>query len=167
VQTISADLIDFRASYVASVTLTNSTFNKCAPARDFIRLDAAAGLSGTGKTTTVLVDHCTIYASSNTQDRIVYVRFVTNSLTVKNTLIAGTDGYYTNQTASTQPVCTNNNYFNAAGFYTDAYVAGAKIDVSGNYTTLDPGFTNASAGDFTLSNQTLIDNAVGDPRWRP
>jgi len=166
VQTISADFIDFRAAYVGSVTLTNSTFNKCAPGRDFIRLDAAAGLSGTGKTSAVLIDHCTLYGVSNTQDRILYVRFVNNTLTVKNTIIAATDGYYTNQSGSSQPVCSNNNYFNAIGFFTDVYVANAKYDNSGTHRTLDPGFADAAAGNFKISNQTLIDNAVGDPRWR-
>jgi hypothetical protein len=166
VLTNSADFIDFRAAYVANVTLLNSTFNNCAPGRDFIRLDAAAGLSGTGKNAAVLIDHCTIYASSNTQDRILYVRFATNTLTVQNTLFAGTTAYYTNQTASSQPECSNNNYFNAAGFTTADYVTGAKIDLSSNFTTLDPGFADPAAGNFAISNQTLLDNAVGDPRWR-
>jgi hypothetical protein len=166
IQTVSADFIDFRAAYVASVMLTNSTFNNCAPGRDFIRLDAAAGLSGTGKTSAVLIDHCTLYGVSNTQDRIVYVRFANNTLDIRNTLIAATDGYYTNQSTSSQPDCSNNNYFNAVGFYTEAYVTAAKIDQSGNYTTLDPGFANAAAGDFTISNLSLMDRAVGDPRWR-
>jgi hypothetical protein len=166
VLTNSADFIDFRTAYVASVTLTNSTFNNCAPARDFVRLDAAAGLSGTGKNSSVLIDHCTINASSNSQKRILYVRFATNDLTVQNTLFAGTTGYYTNQSSSSQPTCSNNNYFNSPGFTTVDYVVGAKIDLSSNFTTLDPGFADAAAGNFTISNQTLLDNAVGDPRWR-
>jgi hypothetical protein len=167
VLTNSADFIDFRGAYLASLTLTNSTFNNCAPGRDFIRLDAAAGLTGTGKTTAVLIDHCTIYASSNTQDRILYVRFDANTLNVRNTLFAKTTAYFTNQSGSSQPVCSDNNYFEAAGFITPDYVTGAKMDISGNHTTLDPGFSDAASGNFTISNQTLIDNEVGDPRWRP
>ncbi|HEX5112974.1 MAG TPA: DUF5123 domain-containing protein, partial [Saprospiraceae bacterium] len=124
-----------------------------------------AGYSGTGLNSNVLIDHCTLYGVSNTQDRILYVRFVTNSLTVQNTIIAGTDGYYTNQANSAQPTCSGNNYFNAAGFYTPAYVTNAKIDESGTHTTLDPGFADAVNGNFTVSNQTLKDNNVGDPRW--
>ena len=83
-----------------------------------------------------------------------------------NTIIAETVGYYTNQSRSAQPECSMNNYYNAPGFYTDGYASGAKIDISGNYTTLDPGFADAANGDFTISNQTLIDNGIGDPRWR-
>lgn len=159
------DFIDFRNTYLADLNITNSTFDNCAPGRDFVRMDAAVGYTGTGLTSDVLIDHCTLYNVSNTQDRILYVRFVSNVLNVQNTLIAATDGYYTNQAATSQPTCNNNNYFNAVGFITPAYVASAKIDVSGNHTTLDPGFTNAVNGDFTVTNQAVKDNQVGDPRW--
>jgi hypothetical protein len=162
----SGDFIDFRLAHITSVNITNSTFDTCAPGRDFVRLDAAAGYSGTGLTSTVLIDHCTFYGVSNTLDRVLYVRFLSNVLTVQNSLFAATDGYYSNQTNTSQPACSNNNYFNAIGFYTAAYVTGVKSDISGNHTTLDPGFTDAANGNFTLSNQTLKDNAVGDPRWR-
>ena len=130
-----------------------------------MRLDAAAAYTGTGLTSTVLIDHSTFYSVSNTQDRILYVRFNVNILTVRNSLFAATDGYYTNQPSSSQPTCSNNNYFNAVGFFTPAYVTNAKSDISGNHTTLDPGFTNAANGDFTVSNQELKDNGIGDPRW--
>lgn len=166
VLTSGGDFIDFRNTHVTNVSITNSTFNNCAPGRDFVRIDAAAGFSNTGLNSNVLIDHCTLFGVSNTQDRILYVRFLTNTTTVQNTLIAATDGYYSNQTSTVQPVCSNNNYFNAAGFITPAYVAGAKIDISSNFTTLDPGFVDAAGGNFTITNQTLIDNTVGDPRWR-
>ena len=32
-------------------------------------------------------------------------------------------------------------------------------------TTLNPGFKDAAGGDFTLSDEDLIYNQVGDPRW--
>jgi hypothetical protein len=159
------DFIDFRNTYLADLNITNSTFDNCAPGRDFVRMDAAAGYSGTGLTSDVLIDHCTLYGVSNTQDRILYVRFVDNVLNVQNTLIAATDGYYSNQTNTTQPTCNNNNYFNAIGFFTPAYVTGAKVDISGNHATLDPGFVNATGGDFHVTNQAVKDDAVGDPRW--
>ena len=164
--TNAADCIDFRASYVTSLSLKNSTFNNCAPARDFVRLDNAA-TAFPGMVSNVLIDHCTLYAVSNkTSSRILYVRFATNTLKVTNTIIAGTLGYYTNQALSAQPECSNNNYFNAPGFITGgSTVSGAKFDLSANYTLLDPGFTNPAIGNFTVTNQTLIDSNVGDPRW--
>ena len=165
--TNSADCIDVRAGYVAALTLTNSTFNNCAPGRDFVRLDDTSG-TYPGMNTDVLIDHCTFYGVSNNNGRrILYVRFVTNTLTVKNSIFAETAGYYTNQSRSAQPVCTNNNYFNALGFWDTSYRTDSKVDISGNYRTLDPGFANAASGNFSVSNQTLRDNAVGDPRWLP
>lgn len=163
----TGDFIDFRLTYVANVNLTNSTFNKCAPGRDFVRIDAAAGYTGTGLTSNVLIDHCTLYGVSNTLDRILYVRFNANVLTVRNTLIAASDGYYTNQTSTSQPTCSNNNYFNAPGFYTSPYltVTNLKIDNSGTHSTLDPGFVDAANGNFKVTNQTVKDKNVGDPRW--
>lgn len=166
--TDAADFIDFRTSYLESISLKNSTFNNCAPARDFIRLDDASG-TYPGKVSKVEIDHCTLYkVSNNATRRLLYVRFKTNTLSVTNTLIAETIGYYTNQSSSAQPECSMNNYFNAPGFITGgSTVAGAKFDNSSNYTLLNPGFANAANGNFTLSNQTLIDNTVGDPRWKP
>lgn len=170
--TTGGDFIDFRNTYLGSLSLTNSTFNNCAATRDFIRMDAAAGLSGTGLNSNVLIDHCTLYGVSNnltTTRRILYVRFLTNTLTVRNTIIAGSTGYYTNQPNTSAPTFSNNNYFNAARFHdtTVEVITNMKIDASGSLRTLDPGFVNAATGNFTITNQTLLDNAVGDPRWRP
>ncbi|MFA5328233.1 MAG: DUF5123 domain-containing protein [Prolixibacteraceae bacterium] len=166
VLTNSADCIDFRGGYVASLSLKNSTFVNCAPARDFIRLDNSSS-NFPGMVSNVLIDHCTLYKVSNTAGkRILYVRFTENKLTVTNTIIAETAGLYTNQSLSSQPDCSMNNYFNAPAFVPGGtQLAGAKFDLSDNLTVLDPGFADAASGNFTISNQTLIDNKVGDPRW--
>jgi hypothetical protein len=100
---------------------------------------------------------------SNTNDRILYVRFQANKITVRNNLFAETDAYYSNQSRTDpSPTFENNNYFNAAGFYTNNTV----YDNSGTYTTLNPGFVDAASGNFKITDQTLLDNLVGDPRWR-
>ena len=161
---IGADFIDFRNTYGANVTLKKSTFNNCSTSRDFIRMDAATGLSGTGLTSTVLIDACTIQGSTmlNT-NRILYVRFLNNVLTVRNTLFANTAAMYSNQANTATAAFSNNNYFNSATLNLASPVSPVKSDAAG--TSLDPGFTNAVAGDFTISNQTLKDRLVGDPRW--
>ena len=163
--TNGGDFIDFRNSDALGVSITNSTFNNCAPGRDFLRLDAAGTSNNTGLTINILIDKCTIYACSNSDSRrILYVRFLTNDVTVSNTLIAETlsEGYADRAGIDETPTFNNNNYFNAAGFYNTAQY----IYDSGNYTTLDPGFVDAANGNFKITNQTLLDNAVGDPRWR-
>jgi hypothetical protein len=168
--TASADFIDFRLTYVADIILKNSTFDTCSIGRDFVRVDNGTGLTGTGLTTNVLIDSCTLYkVSSNVAaKRILYIRFNANTSTVKNTLITETTAIYSNQngtaTATAPPTFTSNNYFNANLLYTVG-AAAITVDKSGKYTTLDPQFPNAANGDFTIKNGTLLDNRVGDPRW--
>lgn len=159
-----ADFVDFRNTYVASIVLKNSTFDTCSTGRDFVRVDAATGLTGTGLTTNTLIESCTLYNVSNTvaPKRILYIRFVNNTSTVKNTLIASTTAIYTNQAATVAPTFSKNYYSGAASFM-DATIALNKIDASG--TTIEPQFVNAAGSDFTVKNQTLIDNKIGDPRW--
>ncbi|MDT0677652.1 DUF5123 domain-containing protein [Autumnicola musiva] len=163
--TDGGDFIDFRASDVLNVNLLTSTFYNCAPARDFIRMDASGTSNDTGVTANILIDSCTLYAvSDNDSSRILYIRFVSNDVTVRNTLIVNTEseGYADREGIDESPTFSNNNYFNAPGFLdTSQYI----YDDS-NYFNLDPGFVDPSTGDFTVTNQTLIDNNVGDPRWR-
>ncbi|MCD0475521.1 DUF4957 domain-containing protein [Flavobacterium sp. EDS] len=165
VLTTGGDFIDFRIAHIGQITLKNSTFNNCASGRDFIRIDNAAGLTGTGLTTNILIDGCTIYNKSMTaSNRILYVRFVSNATTIRNTLFVQTAAIYTNQGATVAPTFVNNNYYNSGALYATAATP-IKFDNSGNYTTLDPILANAAEGDFTVGNQTLKDNNIGDPRW--
>jgi len=77
-------------------------------------------------------------------------------------LITDTTAIYTNQSATTTPTYTKNYYFNAPSFM-DTTIPSNKPDTTG--TVADPKFADAANGDFTVKNQTLIDNKVGDPRW--
>ena len=163
--TDGGDFIDFRNGDVLNLNVTTSTFNNCAPGRDFIRMDAA-GTSNGSSTSNILLDRNTLYACSNSSSRrIFYVRFDSNEITSTNNLIAETasEGYADRSGIDETPIFDNNNYFNAPGFINSSqYIFDAN-----NYTELDPGFVDAAVGDFTVTNQTLLDNQVGDPRWRP
>ncbi|MEO8535356.1 MAG: DUF5123 domain-containing protein [Flavobacterium sp.] len=162
----TGEFLDFRSAFVANIVLLKSTFNNCAPARAFIREDATAGF-GTGLTSNILIDSCTLYGVTNTVAtngyQILYVRFVTNATIIRNSIFAATVARFANQAATVAPTFTNNNYYNAATLNSAAPVSPLKSDVSGS--ALDPQFVNAAAGDFTIKNQTLIDRNVGDPRW--
>lgn len=158
------DFIDFRNSDALNIIVKTSTFNNCAPGRDFFRLDAAGTSNNTGLTINVLLEYCTLIGVSNTDDRILYVRFNAHAITVRNNLFASTTAYYSNQSSTSQAtVFLNNNYYNAPGFFDSTKLL---FDGSGTHTALDPGFENAATGNFKISNQTLLDNQVGDPRWR-
>lgn len=157
------DFIDFRNGDVHSVSVTNSTFVDAPNGRDFIRMDGAGDTNGTGVTATVLIDHCTLVGVSNTADRITYVRFANNDITVTNNIFADTDAKYSNQASTDETMSfANNNYFNAPNLFSSSET---RYDTSSSYTILDPGFQDAANGDFTVSNQDLIDDGIGDPRW--
>lgn len=165
VLTNGGDFIDFRDGDVLNLSVTTSTFNNCAPGRDFIRMDAGGTSNDTGLTSNILLDRCTLYACSNSSSRrVFYVRFVSNDVTSTNNLIADTEseGYADRDGIDETPTFSNNNYFNAPGYFDDTQHT---YDDT-NYTTEDPGFVDAASGDFTITNQTLLDNQVGDPRWR-
>ncbi|MFV0566484.1 MAG: DUF5123 domain-containing protein [Flavobacteriaceae bacterium] len=162
----SGDFIDFRNSDVFNMSITKSTFNNCAPGRDFFRIDDAGTSTQSGNVCNVTLDSCTLYGcANNSSRRLMYVRFQANKITVTNTLIAETvsEGYSDQSRTDPAPTFSDNNYFNAPGFYDPAQVV---FDGTTSYTTLDPGFANVASGNFTITNQTLLDNAVGDPRWR-
>lgn len=161
--TNGGDFIDFRNSDALNVTVNTSTFNNCAPGRDFFRIDAA-GTSNGNATVNVLLEKCTLYGVSNsTSRRILYIRFNANVITVRNNIFAETLGIHSNQSTTSAPTFSKNNYYNAPSFL-DTTISNNKVDDSG--TTLNPGFVNAAAGNFTITNQTLKDDQVGDPRWR-
>lgn len=165
VLTNSGDFIDFRNSDVLNINVNTSTFNNCAPGRDFFRVDNAGSSAGTGLTSNITLQNCTLYACANSSSkRLFYVRFDANDITSQNNLITDTDveGYSDNSSTDETITFDNNNYFNAPTLY-DSSVT--RYDDSTTYTTLDPGFVDTENGDFTVTTQSLIDNNVGDPRW--
>ncbi len=170
--TDGGDFLDYRLSYIGSLKITNSTFFNCATenTRDFIRMDGESKgniYDDGSRAPEIEVSNCTFYNvmnSSTSMKRLFYVRWTQHSIKSTNNLHAEMGvSVYTNQSLTLQPECSFNNYFNAEGYFTEA--ENVKIDNSSNYTTLDPGFTDAENGNFTVTNQTLLDNRVGDPRW--
>ncbi len=166
------DFIDFRLSYIGSLSINNSTFFNCATenTRDFIRMDGSTKGNiyddGT-RTPDVNLSNCTLYNvmnSETTMKRLFYIRWSQHTIKSESNLLVNMGvSVYSNQSLTMQPECANNNYFNADGYFTEA--EGVLIDNS-DYTTLDPGFVDAENNNFTVTNQTLLDNSVGDPRWQ-
>ncbi|MDR2129993.1 MAG: DUF4957 domain-containing protein [Odoribacteraceae bacterium] len=159
------DFIDFRNGLARSFVFTGNTVNNCATGRDLFRMDAGGSTNFPGETSTITITNNTFYkAASGSSKRLLYVRLANHSILFNKNIIALSQGIYTNQAATTVTELKNNNYFEAPNYVTTGNVQ----DVPANgYTTLDPGFANATAGDFTVSNETLIENGIGDPRWLP
>lgn len=163
------DMLDSRKGAIKVLTLSNSTFYNSCAARDFVRYDDASSTFA-GVTPAISITNCTLVGiSNNSGKRLMYVRFKGNQITFKNNLVASTAGLFSNQAnTDANPDFAGNNYF-------DAPTAGSIITGSGDTakvvaedksaTTLNPGFKDAAGGDFTLSDEDLIYNQVGDPRW--
>ncbi|GGF73592.1 DUF5123 domain-containing protein [Wenyingzhuangia marina] len=163
VVTNGGDFIDFRNSDVFNVTVRTSTFNNCAPGRDFFRIDDAGTSTQNGLVCNVLLENSTLYGCCDSSSkRVLYIRFQTNDIIVQNTLITdtGSEGYSDQSRTDDTVTFSNNNYFNADGFFNPSQTV---FDGSG--TQLDPEFADPLNGDFTIGNQTIKDNLIGDPRW--
>lgn len=168
VECSGSDMFDSRSGAYNSFTLSNSTvWNSCA-ARDFIRMDDASD-SFAGVTPVITVTNCTLDGcSNNSSRRLLYVRFAGNSITFTNNMVSNMPDCgrgFSDNSATAVPTFSNNNYWNTKNLVSDGGDGKAKFfDADG--TTLDPGYKDAANGDFTLSNEDLIDEQVGDPRWR-
>lgn len=167
IQCSGGDMFDCRKGYIATLNITNSTiWNSCAD-RDFIRYDDASG-DFAGAAPVITVDHCTIDGASNDSSRrLLYVRFKGNSISFTNNMVSNMPNCgrgFSDNSNTAEPTFENNNYFNTKNLVSDGGDGKAKFfDADG--TTLDPGYADAANGDFTLSNEELIYNQVGDPRW--
>ena len=73
-------------------------------------------------------------------------------------------GLHSNQVATTITQMQQNNYFNSPN-YTGSTTSNAKND-TGNFTLLNPQFTNPNGGNFTIGNLDLKLNEIGAARWR-
>ncbi len=158
------DFIDFRTGVAKKFEYTNNTAYNSALARDFFRMDNSS-TNFSALTSTINISNNTFNnVSIGTGNRMLYIRFVSNEITFDKNIIANTQGYYTNQASTTIKEMKQNDYWNAPNF-TGSTTANAKNDTDPSRTNLDPGFKNASAGDFTVSNETLKEDGIGDPRW--
>jgi hypothetical protein len=157
------DFIDFRNGIAETFTFKYNTVYNSALARDLFRMDAGGSSNFSDVTSIITIEENTFYKVCNgTSRRILYIRLAKHEIYFNKNIIAETQGYYSNQAATTITEMLNNNYFNAPNF-TASTQTNAKNDTGSTYTTLDPQFKDADNGDFTLQNISLN---VGDPRWR-
>src|SRR5690606_11419254 len=158
------DFIDFRNGLSSTFTFVNNTVYNSAAARDIFRMDAGGSTNFPSVTSVIDIQNNTFYnIAKSSSNRMLYIRLASNQITFSKNLIVNSEGYYSNQAATNIVARSNNNYYNAPNF-TNSSVANAKND-PGPYTTLNPGFVNPDAGDFTVTNLDLKIAGVGDPRW--
>lgn len=158
------DGFDLRGGALTSLTVTNSTFSN--GIRSFVRCQVPASVTFKNCT---FYNLCTIDDSNNTG--LFRVEKDGSTLTVTNCLFYGiglasptnvNSGVWARaDKLKAEETYSNNYYFNCPNLWANAH----KDDYATVATEVDPGFADAANGDFTLSNEDLIDEQIGDPRW--
>lgn len=130
-----------------SVTLTNSTFYKCAEGAQSFNSNGAMGQVGDK----ITIKNCVIvnsgeYAATLGSNGFVR-RFRRGSLSA--TFTGGGNSYWYN------------------GVFPIGEVQGTTCDTSGDYIDTDPKLTYQGNGVFTMEGADQISKRAGDPRWLP
>ncbi|RZK48908.1 MAG: fibronectin type III domain-containing protein [Pedobacter sp.] len=162
------DFIDFRNGIAKTFNFNNNTVYNSALARDLFRMDAGGGNNFTAVTSIINISNNTFHNITNgAGNRILYIRLPKHEITFSKNIVSSSGGILTNQASTiiTPANFIQNNYFNAPTYMSGSATSGAKYD-TGSFTTLNPGFTNAAAGNFKISQFDLITNGIGDARWR-
>ncbi len=164
------DFIDFRKGAWDNLTITNSTFYECAPKRDILRSDDnSATLTAKMET---YISKCTFYNVGNggSNHRFFYLRFKGNSNTFTYNIVANfiNKRGFANSTAVGEPSYSKNYYYQCKNLMAqdpDNTEAGLVcFDTTGKALADNP-FANPDNGDFTLTDEVLQSELVGDPRW--
>lgn len=158
------DGIDVRGGTIGSLTVSNSTFAN--GFRSFLRMQASCVSS---------FKNCTFYkvcGLDNSNNTGLFRSSGGGTLEVSSCLFVETGvenptavqaGNFCrnagNMTAT--PTYSNNNIHGCMNLLVGLYTSASEISA----TELNPGFVDAPNGDFTVTNQTLIDRQVGDKRW--
>ncbi|MCD8183507.1 MAG: DUF5123 domain-containing protein [Bacteroides sp.] len=160
----AGDGFDLRGGALTSSPVSNTTISN--GIRSLVRCQVVAD---------VLFENCTFYNICTKDDSnntgLFRVEKAGSKLTVKNCLIAnvglsspananaGTWGRADKLKATED--FKNIYYSNSPNLWGNSHSA----DYSSFATEANPGFADAASGDFTLSNDGLIDKGIGDPRW--
>lgn len=163
------DFFDSRKGGYNEFNLTNTTIYRSAKGRDIFRYDdASSAVSATSKIT---VDHCTFAEVGNggANYRFFYVRFKGNSITFTNNVVADFNNArgFSEQASTAVPTFANNYYFNTLNLVSlaDGNTQAVKFfDKDGKVLANSP-FKNAADADYTVVNDDIAYDGIGDPRW--
>lgn len=158
------DFIDFRQGLADAFEFSNNTVYNSALQRDLFRMDAGGSGNFPGVNSMIKISNNTLYKfCDGTSRRVLYIRLANHQISFTKNILANSQGQYSNQSSTNITEMSGNNYFNAPNYYSST-ASGAHND-TGSYTTFDPGFANVDGGDFTLGNEELKFQQIGDPRW--
>jgi hypothetical protein len=159
------DFFDLRNGFIDELQFKENTVYNSALARDFFRMDAGGSTNFPGVTSKLYIENNLFYkVVDGSSRRLLYVRLASHQIHFNKNIVAESAGIHTNQASTTLTEMKENNYYNAPTF-TSGTVSNAKYD-TGNFTSLNPQFTNAAQANFTIGNLDLKLNNVGPARWR-
>lgn len=148
---------------ILKLNMNHCTVANSCNGSDFIRFDYNAK-----QPIVINFENNTLYKVEATSKGLFYVRsnkagdkfFTAN---IKNNVFAemSADVSFSKDTKTDNLVFSNNNYYNAATLQRNPDGgAGKAFDTEG--INLDPGFKNVATGDFTITNETLVDKNIGN-----
>jgi hypothetical protein len=162
------DGIDFRQGTITSLTVQNCTF--ASGFRTFLRMQLACNVSFIKNTFykvcigTIDGNNAGLFRvnSASSTFEVSSCLFVETGRSDADPAVNGGVWCRSNNMGVAAPVYSNNNIFSCYNIYAGLYTSASEVSA----TELSPGFVDAANGDFTVTNQVLIDREVGDPRWR-
>lgn len=160
------DGIDFRGGVIGSLTVENNTFAN--GFRTFLRMQVSCAS---------VFKNNTFYKVANNDNGNNHGLFrssgggtfeVRNCLFVQTGVEGITDpansrGNFCRQASNMvpSPEYSNNNIYDCYNIFGGLYNSAAAVSA----TEINPGLVDPENGDFTVTNQDIIDNQIGDPRW--
>ena len=172
------DLLDSRSGTIKKLTITNNTFYNCSQvkAREFIRIDGTEDKKPWNPEVTeysIKLENNTIVGAVKTFKRLMYVRYPGAKISMKSNLFMNFSGYLNDQKyiEAENITASNNRYYEAKNAGIIRYKSGEEYIVTFTDPNcvkekfVDPAFKDEANGDFTITNEDLIIDKVGDPRW--
>ncbi len=160
----AGDGFDLRGGALTSLTVSNTTISN--GIRSLVRCQVAAN---------VTFENCTFYNICTTDDSnntglfrveksgsklIIYNCLVVN-IGLANPTNANSGTWGRADKLKADEDIKNIFYFNSPNLWSNSH----KTDFTSFAIEADPGFKDAVNGDFTISNEDMIDKKIGDPRW--
>lgn len=144
--------------------MKNCTVANSCSGSDFIRFDYNENAKGM----VVNFENNTLYKIEATSKGLFYIRSNSSgsqdfTANIKNNVFAemGTGVYFSQDAKTNNLVFSNNNYYNTPSLLVNPDGGTGKVfDTTG--LSLNPNFKDAANGDFTITNETLIDKNIGN-----
>ncbi|MCF0194385.1 MAG: DUF4957 domain-containing protein [Bacteroidaceae bacterium] len=152
------DGFDFRKGAAKLFSFTNNSVVNVAAVgkRDLFRMDSGgASVVAEGL---IVIENNNFENCSASGKRVLYIRLGDKfPITFTHNVISNTASYYSNQKTTCIGEISNNNYFNASGFYTPDE-AGANVIDKSEHLELDPKYDNL----YYVTNEDLIYKLIGN-----